>query len=125
MQRIALFLLCLAAGLVPLRAAILERLSLDELTQQSTAIVRAKAVGSFAEFRGSMIYTHWKIQVVDRWKGPDRSTLEVLVPGGRTRELHQDVAGAPMLLTRQGISAVSVDIQEWLNIHHRLEPGAV
>lgn len=98
-QRIALFLLCLAAGLVPLRAAILERLSLDELTQQSTAIVRAKAVGSFAEFRGSMIYTHWKIQVVDRWKGPDRSTLEVLVPGGRTRELHQDVAGAPMLLT--------------------------
>src|SRR5271169_5950850 len=98
-QRIVLFLLCLAAGLVPLRAAILERLSLDELTQQSTAIVRAKVVGSYAEFHGSMIYTHWKIQVVDRWKGPDRSTLEVLIPGGRTRELHQDVAGAPKLLT--------------------------
>jgi hypothetical protein len=85
--------------LVPLRAAILERLSLDELTQQSTAIVRARVVGSYAEFRGSMIYTHWKIQVVDRWKGLDRSTLEVLIPGGRTRELHQDVAGAPKLLT--------------------------
>jgi hypothetical protein len=98
-QRIVLFLLCLAAGLVPLRAAILERLSLDQLTQQSTTIVRAKVVGSYAEFSGSMIYTHWKIQVVDRWKGLDRSTMEILIPGGRTRELHQDVAGAPELWT--------------------------
>ena len=97
-QRIALFLLCLAACLRPLPAAILERLSLDELSQQSTAVVRAKVVGSYAEFRGSMIYTHWKLQVVDRWKGLDRSTMEVLIPGGRTRELHQDVAGAPKLL---------------------------
>lgn len=98
-QRIALFLLCLAAWLVPLRAAILERLSLDELTQQSTAIVRAKVVGSYAEFRGSLIYTHWKVQVVEKWKGPDRSTVEVLIPGGSARGLHQDVAGAPKLLT--------------------------
>jgi len=97
-QRIVLFLLCLAAGLAPLRAAILERLSLDELTQQSTLIVRAKVTGSSAEFHGSMIYTHWKLQVEDKWKGPDRSTLEVLIPGGRTREFHQDVAGAPKLL---------------------------
>jgi hypothetical protein len=98
-QRIALFLLCLAAGFTPLPAAILERLSFEELTQQSTAIVRAKVVGSYAEFHGSMIYTHWKVQVVDKWKGPDRSTFEVLIPGGRTRVLHQDVAGAPNLLT--------------------------
>jgi len=98
-QRIALFLLCLAAWLAPLPAAILERLSFDQLTQQSTAIVRVKAVGSYAEFHGSLIYTHWKVQVLDRWKGPDRSTIEVLIPGGTTRELHQDVAGAPKLLT--------------------------
>jgi hypothetical protein len=98
-QRIALFLLCLAALLAPLPAAILERLSLDELTRESTAIVRAKVVGSYAEFRGSMIYTHWKLQVIDRWKGPERSTVEVLIPGGATRVLHQDVAGAPKLLT--------------------------
>ena len=98
-QRIALFLLCLAAWLAPLPAAILERLSLDELTHQSTAIVRARVVGSDAEFRGSMIYTHWKLQVIDRWKGTERSTIEVLIPGGTTRVLHQDVAGAPKLLT--------------------------
>ena len=98
-QRTVLFLLCLVAWLTPLPAAILERLSLDELTHQSTAIVRARVVGSYAEFRGSMIYTHWKLQVVDRWKGPDRSTVEVLIPGGTTRVLHQDVAGAPKLLT--------------------------
>jgi hypothetical protein len=98
-QRIALFLLCLAASLAPLPAAILERLSLDELTHQSTAIVRARVLGSDAEFRGSMIYTHWKLQVIDRWKGPERSAIEVLIPGGATRVLHQDVAGAPKLLT--------------------------
>jgi len=97
-QRIVLFLLCLAAWLTPLHAAILERLSLDELTQQSTAIVRVKVVGSYAEFHGSMIYTHWRVQVVERWKGPDRSTVEVLIPGGIARGLHQDVAGAPKLL---------------------------
>ena len=99
MQRIALFLLCLAAWLTPLPAAILERLSFDELTHQSSAIVRAKVVGSYAEFRGSMIYTHWKVQVIDRWKGRERSTIEVLIPGGATRVMHQDVAGAPKLLT--------------------------
>jgi hypothetical protein len=98
-QRIVLFLLCMAAWLAPLPAAILERLSFDELTQQSTSIVRARAISSFTEFRGSMIYTHWKLQVVDRWKGLDRSTVEVLIPGGSTRLLHQDVAGAPKLLT--------------------------
>ena len=98
-QRIALFLLWLAACLAPLHAAILERLSFEELTQQSTSIVRARAVGFSTEFHGSMIYTHWKLQVVDKWKGLDRSTVEVLVPGGATRLLHQDVAGAPKLLT--------------------------
>jgi hypothetical protein len=98
-QRIALFLLCLAACLAPLHAAILERLSFEELTQQSTSIVRARAVDCYTEFHGSMIYTHWKLQVLDKWKGQDRSTVEVLIPGGATRLLHQDVAGAPKLLT--------------------------
>jgi hypothetical protein len=78
-------------------AATLERLSLDDLTQKSTDIVRAKVVGSYADLRGTAIYTHWKIQVTDRWKGSGGSAIEVLVPGGVANGLHQDVPGAPKL----------------------------
>jgi len=96
-RRIPLLALCLAAWLVPAPAAILERLSLDDLTLKSSDIVRAKVVGSYADFRGSLIYTHWKVQVEQRLKGPERSAIEVLIPGGSARGLHQDVSGAPRL----------------------------
>jgi hypothetical protein len=97
-RRIPLLALCLAAWLVPAHAAILEHLSLDDLTLKSSAIVRAKVIGSYADFRGSMIYTHWKVQVEQRLKGTNRSTIEVLIPGGSARGFHQDVSGAPKLL---------------------------
>jgi hypothetical protein len=103
-RRISLLLLCLSPWLclscwvAPLPGATLERLSLDELIQKSTAIVRAKVVGSSAEFRGSDIYTHWKVQVVERWKGASQSGFEVLVPGGSARGFHQSVPGAPALV---------------------------
>jgi len=96
MRRILPLLLCLS-GAISLSAATLERLSLDDLTQKSTAIVRAKVVGSFADLRGTAIYTHWKIQVTDRWKGSGGSAIEVLVPGGDANGLHQEVPGAPKL----------------------------
>jgi len=94
MRRIALLLLCLT----PLSAAILEQLSLDDLVVKSTDIVRAKAVSSSADFRGSMIYTQWNLQVVKNWKGASQTTVEVLVPGGSARGFHQDVTGAPKLI---------------------------
>ena len=97
-RRISLLGLCLVAWFAPASAAILERLSLDDLTMKSTEIVRAKVVGSSADFRGSIIYTHWKVQVLERWKGADRSMIDVLIPGGSARGLHQDVSGAPKLL---------------------------
>jgi hypothetical protein len=90
--------LCLFVWVAPLPGATLERLSLDELIQKSTAIVRARVVGSNAEFRGPEIYTHWQVQVVERWKGATQSAIEVLVPGGSARGLHQSVPGAPALL---------------------------
>lgn len=96
MRRILPLLLCLS-GFSALPAATLERLSLDDLTQKSTDIVRAKVVGSYADVRGASIYTHWKIQVTDRWKGSGGSAIEVLVPGGNANGLHQDVPGAPKL----------------------------
>ena len=99
MRRIShlLLLLCLALPVAPLPGAILERLPLEDLILKSTDIVRARVLSSHAEFRGSLIYTHWKIQVTESWKGTDRSAVEVLVPGGSVRGFHQDVAGAPAL----------------------------
>lgn len=96
MRRVLPCLLCLS-GFAVVSAATLERLSLDDLTQKSTDIVRAKVVGSYADLRGSAIYTHWKVQVTERWKGSGGSAIEVLVPGGDARGLHQEVPGAPRL----------------------------
>jgi hypothetical protein len=98
MRRISLLLLCLAPWVAPLPGATLERLSLDELAQKSTDIVRAKVLGSYTDFRGSVIYTHWKLQVVERLKGADQAAVEVLIPGGTAGRFHQDVPGAPRLV---------------------------
>jgi hypothetical protein len=98
MRRISLLLLCLAPWAAPLPGATLERLSLDELAQKSTQILRAKALGSYTDFRGSVIYTHWKLQIEDRLKGADQAAVEVLIPGGSAGRFHQEVPGAPRLL---------------------------
>ncbi|MCU1272787.1 MAG: hypothetical protein JWO48_218 [Bryobacterales bacterium] len=98
MRRISLLLLCLAPWVAPLPGATLERLSLDELAQKSTLIARAKVLGSYTDFRGSVIYTHWKLQVVESFKGADQAAVEVLVPGGSAGHFHQDVPGSPRLV---------------------------
>lgn len=108
MARCLFLLMCLApwavrlflvtAGAVSLQGATLERLPLDDLVQQSTAIVRGRVAGSYTGFRGSVIYTHWKVQVIERWKGATQSTVEVLVPGGSNGARRQSVAGAPQLV---------------------------
>lgn len=81
-----------------LDAATLERLSLDEMISQSTAIVRGRVSGSYAAFRGSVIYTHYQVQVSDRWKGVGGTSLEVLVPGGVSAGLRQTYTGVPQLM---------------------------
>jgi hypothetical protein len=96
-RRIPLFVLCLVPWVAPLPGATLQRLSLDDLIQKSSNIVRARVTGSYTDFRGAAIYTHWKLQIVESWKGSDQSTAEVMVPGGSARGFHQSVPGAPQL----------------------------
>ena len=79
--------------LAPLQCATLERLSLDDLIQKSTAIVRAKITGSSAGFTGSIIYTHYQLQVSETYKGS--AATEIAVPGGVAKGLRQIFAGAP------------------------------
>ncbi len=96
MRRATLFLLALILGGSGLSAT-LERLTLDDMIQKSTAIVRGRVVSSYAAPHGAVIYTHYRIDVAERWKGPEGSTLDVVVPGGVAGALRQTISGAPRL----------------------------
>lgn len=97
-MRSLLITLSLASVLAPVRGTTLERLPLGEMTQKSTAIVRAKVVGSSGVLRGADVYTVYQIQIVESWKGAGNSNpVQVAVPGGVAGGLRQMVAGAPSL----------------------------
>ncbi len=80
-----------------LPAATLEKLSLDEMAQKSTAIVRGRVLSSYGAQRGSIIYTHYRVQVSETWKGAAAADLDVVVPGGAVPGLRQTFSGAPVL----------------------------
>lgn len=87
----------LLAAALSAGAATLERLTLDEMIAKSTAIVRGRVVATWAAPRGAVIYTHYRIQVSERWKGPQAAQVEVVVPGGVAGGLRQSFSGAPRL----------------------------
>jgi hypothetical protein len=87
--------LLLAVWLSPVSAATLERLSLDDMIAKATAIVQGRVTGSSAAYRGTVIYTDFKVSVLDHWKGAAQSTVDVLVPGGVANGVRQIYAGAP------------------------------
>jgi len=86
-----------AALAAPLAGATLEKLSLEEMVRKSTSIVRVRAEGSRTVQRGLLIYTLTRVTVIERWKGPERSSMEVAVPGGALGGLRQEFSGAPTL----------------------------
>jgi len=75
--------------------ATLEQLSLDDLINQSTAIVRGKVAGSYAAAHGPLIYTYYTIQISETLKGASQNSVTVAVPGGTANHLRQTVPGAP------------------------------
>ena len=83
--------------LLPLAATTLQRLSVDDLVGKSTGIVRATAAPVYSFQRSGMIYTTYRLQVSEALKGSPGATVEVAVPGGDYRGLHQAVAGSPAL----------------------------
>ena len=91
--------LVLAACVGTLHSATLERLSLDDLITKSTSIVRGKVTDTWTAFGGRDIFTHYRIQVTEQFKGSPQKTVEVSVPGGTVGDLHQTVAGSPILHT--------------------------
>jgi hypothetical protein len=93
--------IALLATVVTAWATTLVQLSTDQMIQQSTAIVRAKVVGSSAGFVGRDIYTYYQLQVTENLKGSSSSQVQVAVPGGVARGLRQMVPGAPSLTNGQ------------------------
>ena len=89
--------LLLVFGIRSLPCATLEQLTLDDLIAQSTAIVRGTVVDSWAARTGSVIYTHYKIQVSENFKGPRPSFVEIVVAGGVVNNLSQSFSGSPTL----------------------------
>ena len=89
---------CCAGAWVPAEATTLQQLSLGEMTQKATAIVRAKVTGSIEVLRGTDVYTVYHLETLETVKTPNgiRPT-DVAVPGGVAEGLRQVVAGAPEL----------------------------
>jgi len=90
-------LLVLTFCRLPLQSATLERLSLDDMITKSTRIVRGTVARSYAASQGPVVYTHYVIQVTERFKGSVPNSTEVVVPGGTLNNLRQTFAGAPQL----------------------------
>ena len=82
-------------------ATTLLKLSTDQMIQQSTAIVRAKVVGSSSQAVGRDIYTYYQLQVSENLKSSSPASLQVAVPGGVAGGYRQMVPGAPALTTGQ------------------------
>src|SRR6266446_1724931 len=90
-------LVCALTALVPAQATTLTRASLDDLIQKSTSIVRGRVAATSASARGGLVYTYYKIQVLDRWKGAAADQVQVQVPGGSVSGMQQNIAGTPQL----------------------------
>lgn len=83
---------------VAAHGATLQQLSMDQMSQAATSIVRAKVTGSVAAVypnSGNTIYTAYKLSVTDVWKGVPAS--EVMLPGGSVNGQRQSFPGVPEL----------------------------
>jgi hypothetical protein len=98
----SLFSLALLSVLAaPVPASTLRQLSLDDMIRQSTVIVRGTAQPTTAAFAGSLIFTHYRLQVTETLKGTAASQIDVVVPGGQVNGANQRYAGAPTLSPNQ------------------------
>lgn len=78
-------------------ATTLSQLTVADMIEQSTAIVRAKVQGSYAVNRNGTIYTYYHLEVLENLKSTSPATVDVAVPGGALGRVTQSVAGAPQL----------------------------
>jgi hypothetical protein len=91
-----------AVGLTSMSGSTLQRLSLNDMIQKSTMIIRGTVqAGSSAELRGPLIYTHYRLSVTTAFKGAPGQLVDMAIPGGVLNGIQQPVAGAPILTAGQ------------------------
>ena len=89
----SLLLVCFA----PLYGTTLQQLSLDDMIRKSTDIVRGKVQCTGAAFRGATLYTNYRVQVSEQWKGMPAVQLDIAIPGGLNGAVRQTYSGSPVL----------------------------
>jgi hypothetical protein len=89
--------LLLVFGIRPLPCATLEQLTMGDLIVKSSAIVRGTVVDSWAALNSSVIYTHYKVQVSEAFKGARQTSVEIVVAGGVVNNRSQSFSGSPTL----------------------------
>jgi hypothetical protein len=97
-MRIAATLLLLSSCAV-LSAATLERLSVEQMAQQATAIVRGHVGEARSARFGALVYTLYGFKAEEQWKGAPIANLEVAVPGGTYEGVTYRFGGTPDLKT--------------------------
>ena len=85
----------------PLLSTALLQLSLTQMTAVSTEIVQGTVTGSTVARSGNTIFTHYQVQVLQRWKGANNPTTDVAIPGGALQGVRQSFPGVPVLQTGQ------------------------
>jgi hypothetical protein len=93
--------LCLALWLAPGWGATLQLLSLNDLISKSTSVVQAQVTSVAASYSGSVIYTHYQVNVLAQWKGATATSVDVMVPGGTAKGMRQTYPGVPQLSVGQ------------------------
>lgn len=89
------FVSSLILAAAAMTATTIEKLSLDEMTAKSTAIVRGKVNFSHVAQHGAVYYTHYKVSVSERLKGTTAAQVDVVMPGGRIGKSEQTFSGIP------------------------------
>ena len=96
MRSTLMFMVVLAsASLAP--ATTLQRLSLNDLARESTAVVRGQVAEVRVDQAGALVYTVARIDVAKVWKGGVGASIEVSSPGGIWHGVEQRFPGAPRL----------------------------
>lgn len=97
----ALIFVLMSAVVAPLKSSTLLQLSLDDLIRKSTSIVRGKALYTSSSSNGTIIYSHYSVQVSETLKGASAAQIDLSVPGGVASGLRQTYSGSPNLTEGQ------------------------
>lgn len=87
----------LLSGVAALNAATLERLTIEQMAQQATAVVRGRVGEARAARFGALVYTLHRFDAEERFKGAPIAGLEVAVLGGTYEGVNYSFAGTPDL----------------------------